>query len=260
MLTDIYSFPEGKIIALALVFLRMVAFIVAWPVFGTANVPSNVKVLLAVLFTMIIFPTISLNNPGLLASSMQLPLLVAREIAIGLTLGFIMRMFFYAISIGGEITSISMGLSSAQQYNPALGSTSNVVEQYQLVIATVFFLAINGHHIMISGLAKSFEILPVAGIGINYSGFGGITETFQQAFVMGVKLSAPIMVSIFLTNVAMGILGRAVPQINVLVTSFPITIILGFVVLFITVPYLMEEMTGILDIMSFNFFNLMKVL
>ncbi|MEZ0392355.1 MAG: flagellar biosynthetic protein FliR [Pseudobdellovibrionaceae bacterium] len=260
MFPGLSQFPEGQIIAFALVFLRIIAFVVAWPVFGSSNVPVPVKVLLSLIFSIILFPVISFQNVDLIKIDDQLIFLSIREVGIGLALGFLMRMFFFAISIAGEVVSLSIGLSSAQMFNPTLGTQSNVVEQFQMMIATLFFLAINGHHIFITGMAQSFDLAPVAVIGIKAEAFGSISQWTKDVFVAGLKMSAPVLVAIFLTNISMGILGRAVPQINVLVTSMAVTLLLGLGVLFVTTPLFLGEMHGLMNLMAERFFQFMKVI
>lgn len=257
---NLYQFPEGQIVAFALVLLRVIAFFVAWPVFGTAVVPVHVKVLLSVAVSMMMFPTLKFQNPELIKISEEIVTFAAREVALGLVLGFMMRMFFFAVSISGEIISVSTGLSSAQLFNPAMGGTSTVVEQFQLVLATLFFLSINGHHLFITGLASSFTVLPVTQMGFNYKAFSGFAVLGQQTFLMGIKIAAPVMIAVLLANLTMGVLGRAVPQINVLATSLPITILVGLGVLFVTLPLVIFEMNGLLELMAEQFFQIMKVL
>ncbi len=259
MFPGLNQFPEGQIIAFALVFLRIIAFVVAWPVFGSGAVPAPVKVLLALTMTMIFFPIVSFQNVDLMKIDDNLVFLSIREVFIGLALGFIMRMFFFAVSIAGEIISVSMGLSSAQLFNPALGTSGNVIDQFQMGLATLFFFAIDGHHIFISGMAQSFQIVPVAAIGVNAQAFGTIQTMFQEVILAGLKMSAPILVAILLANLAMGILGRAVPQINVLVTSLQVTIFLGFAILIVTIPFMFGEMSVLLNLMAERFFQFMKV-
>jgi flagellar biosynthetic protein FliR len=257
---NLYQFPEGQIIAFALVLMRIIAFFVAWPVFGSNQVPVHVKVLLSITVAMMMFPTVKLQNADLLRISEDVILLTAREIVIGLTLGFVMKMFFFSISIGGEIMSVTTGLSAAQLFNPAMGGSSTVIEQLELVLATLFFLGINGHHLFISGLASSFEMLPVSDTGFNFKAYAGFAMVAQTSLLMGLKMAAPVMIASFLTNLTMGVLGRAVPQINVLVTSMPVTILIGIGVLFVTLPLMVLQMNGLLDLMADQFFKMMKVL
>lgn len=260
MFPGLQQFPEGQIIAFALVFLRAVAFVISWPVFGTSSVPVQVKVLLALMLSVILFPTIHFNQVDLIKIDNLIIFLSIREIVIGVTLGFLMRFIFLAVSISGEVISLALGLSSAQIFNPAMGSSGNIVDQFQTMIATLFFLAINGHHVFISGMAESFHLAPVAAVGLNTKAFAGIVPIAQQIILAGLKISAPVLVAIFLTNLAMGILGRAVPQINVLVTSMPITFLLGIGVLLMVTPFFLGEVTAITNLMAESFFQFMKVI
>jgi flagellar biosynthetic protein FliR len=256
----LYQFPEGQILAFALVLMRIIAFVATWPVFGSANVPMPVKLLLSILFTMVVFPTLHFTNTDLITMNDELLLLSAREIFIGFSLGFLMRMFFFIVSIMGEIVSVTMGLSAAQLYNPAMGSQASVLEQFEVTLATLLFLALNGHHIFIGGLVQSFSVAPVASLSLNYHAFATIGAAAQEIMVIGLKMSAPVLVAIFLTNLSMGILGRAVPQINVLITSMPVTALLGLLILIITTPLFVNEMGGMIDVMAERFFQFMKVI
>lgn len=253
-------FPEGQIIAYALIFLRVIAFVIAMPVIGTPTVPVVVKVLFSLVVAILLGPILKFQNSELIQINDQIVLLAMRELFIGLFLGYLMRLFFFAISIAGEIIGISSGVASAQLFNPAMGSQSNVLEQFYLIVATLFFFGLNGHHIFLQGLAKSFEIIPLTQIAINTKGFATLSQSFQVILGMGVRLAAPVMISILLTNLAMGVAGRAVPQMNVLVTSLQVTFLITLFVLLITVPFFMDEMGVVLDQMAKQFMAAMQVL
>lgn len=257
---NLYGFPEGQILAFALIFLRIIAFVIAWPVFGSANVPVPVKILLAVVFTLAVYPAVPLTHAQNLSADNNLILLAGRELLVGLILGFLMRAFFFAINVAGQLISITMSLASAQLYNPAFDSQTNVVEQLQLALATLFFLAINGHHLFLVGLVQSFDLLPISVLAINTAAFTGVVQIGQQVLTIGLQMAAPVMVALFLANIAMGILGRAVPQINVLITSLPVTILAGIGVLFVTIPMFVNEMSMLLDVMAGEFFKVLRVL
>jgi flagellar biosynthetic protein FliR len=256
----LYQFPEGQIIAFALVLMRIIAFVVSWPVFGSANVPVPLKVMLSLILAMAVFPTLHFANIDLLHINDEILMMTIREIFIGLSLGFLMRMFFFAVSVMGEIVSVTMGLSAAQLYNPAMGAQSNVVEQFELILATLFFLSLNGHHLFLTGMVQSFTTAPVSAVGLNYHAFTTVGAAVQEIIMIGLKMSAPVLVAVFLTNIAMGVLGRAVPQINVLVTSMPVTVMLGLLILIVTTPLFISEMGGMVDVMAERFFQFMKVI
>ena len=249
------QFPEGQLIALALIFMRCIAFLVSWPVFGVASVPVHLKVLLAVILSLCLLPTLHFQNIDLIKINDELPFLVIRELFIGLFLGFLLRFFFFSVSIAGEIIGVSSGLSSAQLFNPMMGSQTNVLEQLHVGVATLLFLAMNGHHMFLQGLAQSFEFSPVASIAVKSSNFGSVALLVREAFAIGFRMSAPLVVSILVTNLTMGLLGRAVPQINVMMTGFQVTICVAFAVLILTIPLFVEEMSDLMAIMTDRFFQ-----
>lgn len=255
-----FIFDEQQIIILFLVLLRMSAFVVAWPIFGVEQVPSSLKILLAVILSILVYPTLRVPamEPGDLEK--MLIWLGLKELAVGLVLGYLMRLFFFAVGIAGQMISSSMGLANGQLMNPTVGIDGGAIEQYQVTLATLFFLSINGHHLFLSGLVQSFEFIPVSLEGINLAAFSGFGAIAQQIMVLGLKMSAPVIAAILVTNLAMGILGRAVPQINVFITSIPVNILLGFFIMMLTLPLFSEEMGGLLNAMTEHFFRFVKQL
>jgi flagellar biosynthetic protein FliR len=113
---------------------------------------------------------------------------------------------------------------------------------------------------MIMGLSQSFDILPIGVVGFKAQGFSGLTMITKEVIEMGLRMSGPIMVSIFVANIAMGVLGRTVPQINVMVTSLPVQILMGVFILILTMPLFFSEMNHFLDTMATEFISILKVL
>lgn len=255
-----FSFSESEILTFALTLMRISAFVVAWPVFSVYSVPQYAKVLFALILTMLMYP--SVLKTGLQGVNLgdQLIWLVGKEVLIGLCLGFITRLFFFAFAIGGNLISTYMGLSSAQIFNPSLGYTTTTVEQFYVTIATLMFLALNGHHIFLEGLAKSFEIVPLSMNAIQTNMFQDMPKLVQETLIAGIQISAPVMVTIFVVNIFMGILGRAGPQINVLVTSIHVNIIAGFIVMIASLPILVPETELVMNSMTEHLFRMMKAL
>ncbi len=260
MFPGLQYLPEGQIVAFGLIFLRIFAFLIAWPVFGVNSVPMPMKILFAIILSMLFFPQAHLENFDLIKFSDQLYLICIREIFVGLFLGFLLRMFFYSVNIAGEIIGLSTGLSSAQIFNPSLGSQTNVLENFQLLIATLFLLAMNGHHMFIQGLASSFDLVPVTSITLNSQVFSSVSLMMSEIFVMGFKMAAPIVVSLLLANLALGVLGRTIPQLNVFVLSMQLTIILGIFIMILTLPFLLEQLELDLTQVSQRLFQVMKVI
>ena len=255
-----YGLSEIQLVIFGLVLLRMIAFIVSSIIFGSGNISAPVKILLSLTLTMMIFPTIQISAIDTAKLTEDLVLLSAREVVLGLSLGFLSRLFFFAIGMMGELVSTSIGLGAAQMFNPLMGTNSNTVEQFYTTIATLVFFSLNGHHLVLGAIAESYELIPIAQLKLNMGPFAEMATFAQDMMVMAVKMCAPIIAAILITNIAMGVLGRAVPQINVLVTSMPVTLMIGFVLMFVCIPLLVMEMNSVLDMTQTKLSMVMKAL
>lgn len=255
---SLYQFSETELLAFFLVLLRISAFIVAWPVFGVQTVPAPVKILLALAISLSVFPVVAWGKVTTSLESLQIVWLAVREIFIGLSMGFLARMFFYAINIAGEITSVSMGLANAQLFNPATETRSSTVDQFKIGLATLFFLAINGHHLLLAGLIQSFDMVPLSAQAINLQGMEQVGVFMQEIMEVGVQICAPVLVTVLFMNIAMAIVGRAVPQINVLITSLPVNILSGFLILIVALPLILWQMEGLLEMTATRLFQFVK--
>lgn len=251
---------DAQILLFALIFLRMIAFVLSSAIFGSPTITSPVKVLLSVVLTVLLFPVVKVGNVNYDLISNEIIMLAIRELAVGLSLGFLTRLFFFTVSMTGDLVSMSVGLSASQLYNPLLGTNGNTIDQFYSTIGTLVFLAINGHHMLINGIAQSYELVPVSVLSFNFGPFAEMALYGQEIIMMAIKMCAPVLVTILLANIAMGILGRAVPQINVLVTSMPVTIMLGMTVVFLCLPLLAIEMTGLINLTAEKLFSVMKAL
>ncbi len=255
---NLFNFNEYEIIAFFLVLLRISAFIVSWPVFGSVNVPGPVKILLALIVTILIFPVITFQATLPELESLEMISFALKEVFTGLVMGYLCRLFFFVVSMAGNIISLTMGLSQGQLYNPALNATGNSVEQFYVILGTLFFLAINGHHYMLVGLQKSFEFIPVATAFGKVEIFANFGMVVNQLFEFGVRMAGPVLVTILFANIAMGIIGRAVPQINVLITALPANILVGLLVLIISIPLLIAQMGELVELMAEHLFAFIK--
>lgn len=257
---NVYALSETQILIFALVLLRMTGFIFSSAIFSLPSINVPTKILFALVMATLLYPTVPANPILAAGFGETLPLLAAREVLIGMTLGFLTRLFFFAVSMTGEITSVSLGLGSAQMFNPMIGSHAGVIEQLYQILGVLFFLLINGHHILLSALAQSLSTVPVGTMSLNVGAYGEVVAFMQDLLVLTLKMSAPIVVSLFITNVAMGILGRAIPQMNVLVTSFPVTMMLGLAVLVVCMPLFVYEMNGLTDLTASKLMAVLKAL
>ncbi len=256
----IYNFSLTEVVAFALVLMRMAGFVIAMPIFGTPNVPVQVKVLLSLVMAFVLFPQIGWKSLSIDIDSVMIITLAVKEVFVGLVIGFLARLFFIAVSMAGQIMDVSLGLSTAQLFDPTMGESSSAFDQFFVILASIFFLAINGHHILIAGLFDSFTLVPLGKVGLSFTPFGGFGMIVEQIMSIAVKMSAPILISILFMNVAVAVIGRAVPQINILITSLPLNILAGFFILFLALPLLLWQMHGLVNVTADQLFRFVKAL
>lgn len=216
---------------------RILGLVAAAPLFGNAAVPVSIKVSLGVLLAMIIAPTV----PALPATdpmSMAGLLILAQEMLIGLAMGFSIRIVFAAVEMAGEISSLTMGLGFASFFDPQTKGRSSAISQFLTMLATLMFLTVNGHLVLLAALAESFVSLPISASPINGGGFQQLAAWGGEIFRSGVQIALPIIAALLLTNVALGILTRAAPQLNIFGIGFPVTLGVGLLVLAMVLPYL----------------------
>ncbi len=257
---NITQLNEVQLLVFGLALLRMTAFIFSASIFSAQSVPIVARILISLILTMMVFPSLNNNKTLLQVSEMQdqIIFLSTLEVVIGLCLGFLTRFFFFTVSMAGELISVALGLGQAQIFNPLLGSPGNAMEQFISMFATLIFFAINGHHIMLEGLIKSFSILHLASVQFNVIELKNIVLAAQDLFIIAIRLSAPILISMLVVQIGIGILSRAVPQINVLSTAASISTLVGIVLLIICLPLMTGELSSIVETTSHQLFRFMK--
>jgi flagellar biosynthesis protein FliR len=216
---------------------RILGLISTAPLFGNVSVPARVKIGLGVMLSIIIAPGV----PALPAMDpMSLPglLILVQQLVIGAAIGFSMRIVFAGIELAGEISSMTMGLGFAVFYDPQSRGRTSAISQFIALLTLMIYLATNLHLVLLSTLAQSFTSLPITAAGISGGGFKQLAAWGGHIFSTGVQLSLPIVAALLITNMALGVLTRAAPQLNLFGIGFPITIGVGFIMVALSLPYL----------------------
>lgn len=159
-----------------------------------------------------------------------------QQVIIGIAMGFTMRLIFNAVEMAGELAGLQMGLGFASLYDPINAVHSAIIAQWLGMIAALAFLSMNGHLFMLSALAESFQTLPIGSM-MSVQGFYGVAKWGGSIFAFALQISLPILAALLITNIALGILTRAAPQLNLFAVGFPITLAIGFFVLALSMPY-----------------------
>ena len=218
-------------------FVRMLALVSTAPVFSERTVPRTVKVALAVLLAVVIAPTLGPMPTVPLVSVAGMWILI-QQILIGVAMGFSMRLVFVVVQAAGEYVGLQMGLSFATFFDPTSGGQTMVLARFLNVMATLIFLAVDGHLMLITVLAESFRAVPVADAPLAASGWFVLVSAGGQIFAGGLMLALPLITALLTLNLAMGILNRASPQFSIFAVGFPITLLGGIAMLQILMQYL----------------------
>jgi flagellar biosynthesis protein FliR len=226
--------------------VRILALIAVAPVLGNRAVPVRVKVGLAIMITICASPVLP-APPRIAIDSYAGFALLAREILIGISLGFAVRIVFAAIEMAGELVGLQMGLSFAGYIDPVAGGTGNVISRFFGTISVLMFLAINGHLLIIYGVIESFNALPISLDGSYLTEGRRLALAGADLFRIALTIALPFVLLMLLVNLAMGVMSRVAPQLNVFAIGFPITLTVGLVGLVLILPYLANPITVALE-------------
>ena len=220
--------------AFLLIFVRVSAFIMVLPMMGGESVPMPIKALFVLATAFVLVPIIEVSTVDLNLGSLSLGIL--EEILIGTLIGLGTRLLFAAVEIGAEVMGVQMGFGMARIFDPMANQQASLIGRLHGMLAMLIFLLVDGHHLILQALIRSFEWVPFLGFNLSGIMVQDLIRMGGQMFALGVQVAIPVMVALLLANVTLGILGRVVPQMNVLLFGFPITIGLGLVMLGASIP------------------------
>ncbi|HLT99121.1 MAG TPA: flagellar biosynthetic protein FliR [Burkholderiaceae bacterium] len=216
-------------------FIRIAAMVGSAPLLSESAIPARVKVGLSVMLTLIVAPSLG-PMPSLATSSWAALWIMGQQILIGLALGLTMRIIFAAVQTAGEFIGLQMGLSFASFFDPSTGSNTAVLARILNTVTLLVFIALNGHLLMIGGLLRTFEVLPIMVGELDVNGWGVILEWSSQIVVSGLLMALPVMIVLLTINLSLGILNRTAQQLSVFAVGFPISLTVGLTILAVVLP------------------------
>jgi flagellar biosynthetic protein FliR len=232
----------------------MSVMIALLPFFGDRIVPIQLKILLALVVSVVLFPVLVSSgyvrpaDANLWASHVSgIASTVGLEVIFGLILGYIAKIAFDGIAMGANLVGNFMGFASASYYDPHQESQTEIIAQLQNSLAMLIFLSIDGHHFMLKAAVSSYQF-----VGVGKAVFGPILSQHlisvsAHVFQYGLQLATPVAISLFSVNLIFGIMSKAIPQINIFVLSFTVSALIGFIVLFLSVSEFQEVVVGIFE-------------
>jgi len=229
-----------KLLGFALVLTRLSAFFLVLPVFGWTNVPVRVRVavtvLLALFFTYIV--PFAVNDDQV--TTVEAVLLLANEAVYGLALGLIIVLVFSAVKMCGRIIGRQMGLVMARVIDPLTGDRTQPLGSLLEMIFIILFLSANGHHLFLLIISRSYEAFPAGSIPTINVLAGGVVQAGSVMFLAGLRLAGPILAAFLLLMVALAVLARIVPEMNILFISLPLRVGLGLLMTATFLPFVQE--------------------
>jgi flagellar biosynthetic protein FliR len=217
-----------------LVFVRITGMFFLSPIFGRSNIPNYYKAGFSLVFSIIMANSVPALDLSLYTSLSSYVVLIAKELLIGLMLGFISYLIFSSIYIAGQMIDVRIGFGMVNVFDPLSNVQIPITADYYAIIATVMMLITDAHHLLIHAISESYTILPIGEVIFSDDLVMQIVKLFTNVFIIGFKIAAPITVTILVTDVSLGIISKSMPQMNVFMLGMPVKIIMGLLIIVIT--------------------------
>lgn len=234
---DLLQSDAEYLITFLLILTRVSGIFFLAPILGNRNIPYQIKIGLSLITAIILAPFIPSPNISSSTDMIELAMLIAKELSVGAIIGFTATLIFMGFLVAGQIIDFQMGFSMMNVLDPLSNVTVTVMGQFKNVLAILIFLAINGHHFLFSALARSFSVVPLTTFAFTPSVMDNFINLVVNMFIVGLQIGAPAIGVLFLTELAMGIIARTVPQMNVFIVGLPLKIIVGFTTVILTLSF-----------------------
>ena len=231
-------------------FVRIGACLMVAPMFGARFVPARTRILLAVALTALVVPLMPAT--GIAPFSAQGIVVVAQQLLIGIALGFALQIVFDALGLAGQLLANSMGLSFAFNVDPLRGSSTAALGQIYIILATLVFLALDGHLALLQVLVDGFGTMPVGTTGLGREGLWALVLWGGQLFAGAISIALPGITALLIVNLAFGVVSRAAPSLNLFAVGFPFSLVIGLLVVLAGIGPLVEGVTRLLSL-GFDF-------
>jgi flagellar biosynthetic protein FliR len=227
-----------------LIFSRVAAILWFLPLMSSKAVSVPFKAGLSLLISFLFFDSIG-GNLALGNDPYQLLLLIVKEVFIGIIIGFFVRLLFVGVDAAGKIISLQSSFSFAQFMDPLTMNQVTVIEQFKNLLAMMLFLAIDAHHVIIRGIYASFRDVPIGAVAVQPSLLQYLIVATGRIFGTGLRIGAPVIVTLFLTELALGMFSRMIPQVNIFIEGIPIKILITMIMLSLSLGVVVPGIVGV---------------
>jgi len=235
-LFEFINYSAERLEFLLLIILRTSGLFLIAPILGYRTLPSAVKIGLVLIISLVLNATLINTSIPPVANEWQLLGFCAREIMIGFLIGFFFQLIFIGVQTAGALVGYQIGFALAALFDPAQSEETTIVSQFWFLFAALVFLSVDGHHLIIKSYVDSYTILPLGAVSLDPNLASLIAKATAYVFVLSLKVAAPVLVTLFLTDVALGTVSKMMPTMNVFFVGFPLKIGAGLLVLALSLP------------------------
>ncbi len=239
--------PEG-ILVFWLMVARIGGLIFSAPLLGSPVIPRQVKVALALTLSFLMLPeVVSLSRISCDSHPINYTLFLLAETGLGLIMGYTIKLIFVGVELSGQIIGIQMGLGMAEFFDPQSGAEMSIISRFNSIMAMLIFISINGHLFLFKSLMESFVSIPPGSFIFSSTLIQMFAKTMGSIFVISLKAGIPVILTLLLVQIVMGVINRVIPQINIFMISIPLKILIGLFVLGFSMPhflYFLEDEFG----------------
>lgn len=247
---DFIGFSTNQLQVFLLLLVRASGLFLTAPIFGHRVLPTQIKVGLIVLLAIVSMPALQTMTITPAGSLLELSGMVLRELMVGLLIGFVYRLLFKAAEFAGSLAGYQVGLAISSAFDPSVGDRLGAFGRFWILLATLIFLAINGHHLIIRAFNDSYRFIEPGQMQVTGDTADLIIRYTAYVFVLAIKIAAPVMVTAVLMDVALGTVAKVMPSMNIFIVGFPLKIGMGILVVAMSLPifsYVLQQSTGYFD-------------
>lgn len=254
---NILNLIIGKYELFLLVLVRVSGIFFISPIYSSKNVPNITKIGFAIFMSVILTSVLNVDSENVILDSSYV-LLIVKELMVGLIIGFISYLFFSVFNTAGQIVDRTIGIGMVNVMDPQSGIQVPIMGSFYNIIALLLLFGINGHHLIIRAMADSYEFIPIGGFQFDQNIGFFLVDIFSKVFFIGLKLSIPVIVTILLIDLLLGILAKTMPQMNIFVVGLPLKILVGFFIISITIPIFSSTVSKILEQMINSIYDFLN--
>jgi flagellar biosynthetic protein FliR len=234
-----------------LAFTRIMAIIIHVPVFGGQNIPSQVRIGLGLVLAFVLIPWQPLPPDATAVGTFAYGLAIGKEIIIGTLVGFAADLAFGAIQMAGSAMGMGSGFESSRIFNPALGEAGSAFDQIFVMTATMIFLVLNGHHLVLIAIQSTFEAVPLNG-SLPFDGMEAVIKTTSIFIAAGIHMAMPVIAALVLTDLTLGLLARVAPQVQVYFLGLPVKVVVAMLAMGMTFAAIFPYLSSLFKTMAEN--------